>query len=49
MVGTITKVLEGIVSCEIVLTNRHGNGNVDIWLTCSGKGAGSNTTMDLGP
>ena len=47
--GIITNVLEGIVTCEIVLTNRCGNGNVDICLTCSGKGVGSNTTRDLCP
>ena len=30
VVGTIANVLEGTVTCEIVLTNRCGDGNVDI-------------------
>ena len=48
MVGPFANVLKGIVTSENVLTNRCGNGNLDIWLTCSGKGVGSDTTMDLG-
>ena len=47
--GTIAKVLEGIVTCDIVLTNRCSGGSVDIWLMCNGKGVGSDTTMDGGP
>ena len=37
------------MTCEIVMTNMCGGGNVDIWLTCKGNGAGSNTMMDWGP
>ena len=37
------------MTCEIILTNMCGGGNVDIWLTCRRNGAGSNTTMDWGP
>ena len=40
--GAIVNLLEGIVTCEIVLTDMCGGGNVDIWLTCKGNGAGSN-------
>ena len=46
VVGTITSIQEGTVTCEIVLTNRCGGDNVDIWLMCSGKVVGSDTTMD---
>ena len=49
MVGTITNILEGIVTCEILLTNWCGNSNVDISSMCSGKGVGSDTTVNLGP
>ena len=49
IVGTFANVLECIVTCEIVLTNICGGGNVDIWLTCRGHDAESNTMMDLGP
>ena len=45
---TIVNVLEGMVPSEIVLTNMCGDGNVDIWLTCRGNGAGSNTTNGSG-
>ena len=48
VVGTIAKVLEGTVICEIVLTNRCGGGGVDIWVMCNGNSVGSNTTMDQG-
>ena len=48
-VATITNVLEGTATCEMVLTSRCGGGNVDIWLMCSGKGVGSDTTMDWDP
>ena len=34
------------MTCEIVLTNMCGGGNVDIWLTCKGNGVGSNSMMD---
>ena len=34
IVGSIANVLNGIVTCDIVLTNMHGVGNVEIWLTC---------------
>ena len=47
--GTITNILEGTVTCKIVLTNNCGGGNVDIWLMCNGKGVGLDTTMDQGP
>ena len=46
--GTIANVLGGTVTCDIVLTNWFGGGNVDIWLVCNGKGVGSDTTMDQG-
>ena len=36
-----------MVTCETVLTSICGGGNVEVWLTCSGNGAGSNITMDL--
>ena len=36
----------GTVSFEIDLTNKCASGNVDIWLMYSGKGVGSDTTMD---
>ena len=45
----MANVLEGIVTFESVLTNRCSGGNVDIWLMCSGKGVGSDTTVDHGP
>ena len=48
VVGNIGNILEGIVTCEIVLTNMCVGGNVEIWLTCKGNGAGSDTTMDQG-
>ena len=38
-----------IVTCAIVLANMCGVGNVEIWLTCKGNGAGSKTTIDWGP
>ena len=38
-----------MVTCETVLAIMCGGGNVDIWLTCSGNGAGSDITMDLDP
>ena len=47
--GTIANVLDGTVTCDIVLTNRCGGGSVEIWLMCSGKGVRSDTMMDLGP
>ena len=49
IVGTIANVLAGIVTCDIVLTSMCGAGNVEIWWTCKGNGAGSDTTMDQGP
>ena len=49
MVRTIANVLEGTVTCEIVLTNRCGGGSVNICLLCNGKGVGSHTTIDWGP
>ena len=47
--GTIANVLCGMVTCQTVLMSMCGSGNVDIWFTHSGNGAGSNITMDLGP
>ena len=49
MADTIANVLGGMVTCETVLNSMYGGSNVDIWLTCSGNGAGSNIMMDLGP
>ena len=49
VVGTTASILGGIVTCEIVLTNMCGVGNVEIWLTCKGNGAVSNTTIDQSP
>ena len=49
MAGTVANVLGDMVTCETVLTSMCGYGNVDIWLTCSGNGVGSDITMDLGP
>ena len=49
MADTIANMLDGMVTCETVLTSMCGVGNVDIWLTCSGNGTGSDITMDLGP
>ena len=46
--GTIANVLGGIVTCENVLMSMCNGSNVDIWLTCSGNGAGSNITWILG-
>ena len=37
------------MTCEIVLTNMCGGGNVDICLTCRGNDAASDTMMDWGP
>ena len=45
-VGTIAVVLGGMVTCETVLVSICGGGNVEIWLTCNGDGAGSN--IDVG-
>ena len=47
--GTIANVLGSMVACETVLTCMCAGGNVEIWLSCSGNGAGSDITMDLGP
>ena len=38
-----------MVTCETVLMSMFGGGNVEIWLTCSGNGAGSDIMMSLGP
>ena len=39
-------MLEGIVTCEIVLTNMCDAGNVHICLTSKGNSTGSDTVMD---
>ena len=49
VVEIIANLPESIVTCEIILTNMYGGGNLEIWLTCKGNGAGSDTTMDWGP
>ena len=49
ILGTIANVLDGIVTCEIVLTNMCGVGNVEIWLTYNGNSAGYDITMDQSP
>ena len=48
MAGNIANVLDGMETCEIVLTSMCGGGNVDILLTCGGNGVGSDSMMDLG-
>ena len=40
MADTIANVLGAVVTFEAVLVSMCGSGNVDIWLTCSGNGAG---------
>ena len=47
--GTVANVLCNMVTYETILMNMCGVGNVEIWLTCSGNGAESDITMDLGP
>ena len=47
--GTIVNVLYGMVTCEAVLPSMCCGSNVDIWLTCSGNGAGPDIMMNLGP
>ena len=37
------------MTCGTVLMSMCSGGNVDIWLMCSGNGAGSDIKMDLGP
>ena len=49
VVGTIANILGGIVTCEIVLTNMCGVGNVEICLICKGNSPGSDITVDQGP
>ena len=49
MAGTITNVIGSMVTCETILMSMCDGSNVDIWLTCSGHGAGFDITMDLGP
>ena len=46
MVATMAKVMVGMVTCEIILTNICSRGSVDIWLMCNEHGMGSNTTID---
>ena len=43
----MAKVLVGMVTCEIVLTNVWWE-SVDIWLMCNGNGVGSGVTIDQG-
>ena len=49
VMGTIANNLEGTVTHDVALISRCGDGSVDIWLMCNGKGVGSDTTMDQGP
>ena len=40
VVGTMTNVLVGIATCEIVLANMCDGGSIDTWLMCNGNGVG---------
>ena len=42
IVGIIAIILDGMVTCKTILTSICGGGNVEIWFTCNGNGAGSN-------
>ena len=40
VVGIVTIVLGGKVTCDTVLTSMCGSGSMEIWFTCIGNGTG---------
>ena len=47
-VGTTANALAGMVTCDIVFISICVQGNVDIWMMCSGNDVWSDTTIDQG-